>query len=239
MARTVGVTHQDGVSPFLKCRISQDFGGALGEVTVTGYLTEQCEMELRSVWESPFAQDTIGDTAKGAKPAAIGQTYSENTTRTLWNSQQTWEGTEPPELTMTIKLIARNNAKQEVNAPIMYLLMMASPELLNSIPVDVESSELGVDWDPSAMSLNLSNIGSDKPVFNSGFSVSGVKTGRIPAIAMFEIGGRIMLPMRISSVSYDVNAPKTPTGDFAYNTVTITAAPKRMFNRSDIPKYFS
>ena len=211
MASNCGVPSDDGVSPFLKCKITQNIGG--NSVSVTGYLTESCDLELRSLWESPFGQDSLGDVSKVAKTANIGQSLSENTSKTQWNSQQTWEGTEPPEITIQLKFIAYTDALEEVNKPIMCLMQMASPELLAKLPVDVD--------------VNTENL-----------TKSEVSMGRIPQVAAFDIGRRTILPMRISSVSYDMNAPKTPQGYFAYNTVTITAAPKQMFNRSDIPNIF-
>lgn len=211
MAYSCGVPNDDGVSPFLKCKITQKIGNE--SISVTGYLTESCDLELRSLWESPFGQDSLGDVSKVAKTAGIGQSMTENTSKTKWNSQQTWEGTEPPEITIQLKLIAYTNALEEVNKPIMYLMQMASPELLDNLPVDVD--------------VDFSNVSNTK-----------VTTGRIPQVAAFDLGRRTILPMRISSVSYDMNAPKTKQGHFAYNTVTITAAPKQMFNRSDIPNIF-
>lgn len=221
MAVMVGVPNDDGVSRFLKCYITQNINGQA--VTVIGYLTESCEIELRSLWESPFGNDSLGDTAKMVKAGGITQSMSETTSKTKWNSQQTWEGTEPPEVTIQLKFIAYTDAYKEVNKPIMLLMQMASPELLNTLPLDV-------DFDSSK--VNLTSF-SD---FDTGISA---ETGRIPMVAMFDFGRKKTLPMRISSVSYDLNAPKTKNGLFAYCTVTITAAPKQLFNRSDIPNYFS
>ena len=231
MANSCGVPDDDGISPFLKCKITQQING--NSISVTGYLTESCDIELRSLWESPFGQDSLGDVGKIAKTASIGQSMTENTSKTQWNSQQTWEGTEPPEITIQLKFIAYTNALEEVNKPIMYLMQMASPELLGKLPVDVDVSEMDVSYDYDQMNLtSFSN-------FDSGVNVSsGMSTGRIPQVAAFDLGRRTILPMRISSVSYDLNAPKTKQGYFAYNTVTITAAPKQMFNRSDIPNIF-
>ncbi|UTM60415.1 hypothetical protein L4174_023820 (plasmid) [Photobacterium sp. CCB-ST2H9] len=63
--------------------------------------------------------------------------------------------------------------------------------------------------------------------------------GREPQDAIFDIGRRIKIKMRIHDVQYDLNLPKTNDGYFAYQTVTLTASPKGMINRSQIPQYFT
>ncbi|MGI2961154.1 hypothetical protein ACRTDT_23635, partial [Vibrio alginolyticus] len=69
------------------------------------------------------------------KTSSVAQTVSDKTSKTLWNSQQVWQGNEPPEITATLKFVAFTNAKSEVNDPIKYLAQMISPELKNTVPV--------------------------------------------------------------------------------------------------------
>ncbi|MCR9568822.1 hypothetical protein NB524_00400 [Vibrio alginolyticus] len=201
MAVICGVPSDDGISDFLKCRITQSIGGV--DVTVVGYLTEECTLSLTSLWESPFEGDTVGNAGVIDKGASIVQAQTEKTSKTQWNSQQVWEGIEPPEVTIQLLLVAYSNASQEVDLPIQYLMQMASPELLNTSPISTDS------------------VG-----------------GRVPMAAVFNIGRKFISPMRISDVSFDLNAPKTKIGDYAYNTVTLTASPKNMINKSQITNYF-
>ncbi|ALR95452.1 hypothetical protein [Vibrio alginolyticus] len=201
MAVIVGVPNDDGVSIHNKCAITQVIGGQ--EITVIGYMTDECQLAFRAIWEAPFEGDSVGNISALDKTSSIAQTVSDKTSKTLWNSQQVWQGNEPPEITVTLKFVAFTNAKLEVNDPIKYLAQMISPELQNTVPVS--SDGLG---------------------------------GRVPSDARFKIGKALNLPMRISEVSYDINAPKTRDGNFAYNTVTITAAPKQMINQSQIPNHF-
>lgn len=55
---------------------------------------------------------------------------------------------------------------------------------------------------------------------------------------MFDIGRQFKISMRVKDVSFDLTAPKTEDGYFAYNTVTLTCSPKQMYNRSQIPQIF-
>lgn len=201
MAIRCGVPADDGVSDFLKVKITQNIGGQ--DVHVVGYLSDSCEMALNSVWGSPFVGDSLGDVSKVEKTAAIAQSATEKTSKTKWNSQQVWDGIEPPEVTLQIRFFAYTDARKEVDLPIMYLLQMASPELMETLPADMDGN-----------------------------------VGRIPAVAIFDIGRTRKLPMRISNVSYDMNAPKTKDGYFATNVVSVTASPKQIFNRSEIPSYW-
>ncbi|UTZ44595.1 hypothetical protein [Vibrio campbellii] len=201
MAIRVGAPDDDGISEYNKCRISQVIGGS--EVMVTAYMTEECLMEFRALWESPFEGDSVGDVGAVSKTASLAQSINEKTSKTVLNSQQVWQGNEPPELTLTLRLHAYTNAKSEVDDPIKYLSQMISPELEELVPISSDS--LG---------------------------------GRIPSDAAFNIGRKFQILMRISQVSFNVNAPKTNQGHFAYNTVTVTAAPKTMINKSQIPNIF-
>lgn len=201
MAIICGVPSDDGVSDYLKLRITQKIGDQ--EVTVVGYLTEECRLSLRSLWESPFEGDSVGNAGVIDKGASIVQVQTERTSKTQWNSQQVWSGIEPPEVTIQALFLAYTDAHREVDLPIKYLMQMESPELLNKLPVSTKQ------------------VG-----------------GRVPSDAMFNIGRKFISSMRISEVSFDLNAPKTKLGNYAYSVVSITAAPKQMINKSNIPNYF-
>lgn len=201
MAVVVGVPDDDGISEYNKCRITQNIAGT--EVTVVAYMTEECQLAFRALWESPFEGDSVGDVAAISKTASLVQSIDDKTSKTELNSQQVWQGNEPPELNLTLRFHAYTNAKTEVDDPIKYLSQMISPELEELVPISSDG------------------IG-----------------GRIPADAAFNIGRKLQLVMRISEVSFDVNAPKTNQGHYAYNTVTITAAPKKMINKSQVPNIF-
>ncbi|RYU41120.1 hypothetical protein ERW49_18810 [Aliivibrio finisterrensis] len=62
--------------------------------------------------------------------------------------------------------------------------------------------------------------------------------GRVPGEAMFNVGRKFIMPMVISNVTYNLNAPKTPQNNYAYNTVTLTVSPKTMINKSEVPNKF-
>ncbi|CAH0543046.1 hypothetical protein [Vibrio marisflavi] len=205
MAVMCGVPDDDGISRSLKCTITQEINGAT--ITVVGYMSEECQLSLRSMWESPFAGDSVGNAGQIDKLASVMQTQSDKTSKTQMNSDQVWEGIEPPEVSVTLKFVAYTNARIEVDLPIEYLNQMASPELLNATPV--------------------------------GMSDGGVSVGgRIPDAATFDLGRKFKAKMRISDVSFNVNAPKTQDGHYAYNTVSLTVAPKSMINKSQIPNFF-
>lgn len=59
--------------------------------------------------------------------------------------------------------------------------------------------------------------------------------GRIPAPARFNVGRKMIASMVISDLSYNLSAPKTNDGYYAYNTVTMNVSTPRMINKYDIP----
>lgn len=201
----VGVPSDDGVADALKVQITQQ-GTESGDISVIGYMLEGSSFSLSSAWAAPFEGDHLGNAGVVDKGAQIYQTVYGETFKTQFNSNNIWEGTEPPEVTLSLYFHAYSDAKKEVNDPISYLMQMASPELkegsIDSIPTD------------------------------------GI-IGREPPPVMFDIGRRIKISMRVQDVQYDLTAPKTKDGYFAHNTVTITAAPKAMINRSQIPNLYT
>ena len=172
MAVICGVPPDDGVSEFLKCRITQSIGGA--EVTVVAYMTEECQMSLRSLWESPFDGDSVGNAGIVDKGASIVQAESEKTSKTQWNSQQVWEGIEPPETNLTLQLMAYTNPHKEVDLPIKYLMQMTSPELLETLPISTEQVGGRV---PAAAAFNLGRkFVAYMRISEVSFNVNGAKT---------------------------------------------------------------
>ncbi|EGQ7810386.1 hypothetical protein I6Y99_004430 [Vibrio parahaemolyticus] len=82
------------------------------------------------------------------------------------------------------------------------------------------------------MQFSSANLRANMPIGLDG------QVGRIPSPATFNIGRKMIAPMIIKDVSFDLNAPKTSDGYYAYNTVALTVSMPRMINRYDIPNVF-
>lgn len=132
MAITCGVSDKDGISPFYKASITQDIPN-VGSVTVTGYITGETQIQLSQMWGEPFSDDTAGK-AVGEKSSAVGQSMSGYTTKTLLNSKLVWNGAEALTFNLELGFVAIDDAKREVNDPIMYLKQMSSAELNDLAP---------------------------------------------------------------------------------------------------------
>lgn len=128
-----GAIMPDGISPFLKVYITSQTS------MVVGYIGEGSSASIESMWESPFANDSLGGVA-GAITAAAGklaggaQAASGNTSKSDFNSLLIWEGQQPPEFNLVVDFKAEMNAKIEVMDAIMTLKQMASPELNAAMP---------------------------------------------------------------------------------------------------------
>lgn len=133
MAIYCGVSDSDGISDFYKASIMQEIPG-VGNVTVTGYITGETQIQLSQDWGSPFSEDTAGN-AVGGKVSAIAQHELTLTTKTLLNSKLVWNGSDPLTFDLELSFIAIDDAKREVNDPIMYLMQMSSPELNDRMPI--------------------------------------------------------------------------------------------------------
>ncbi|EIA1616174.1 hypothetical protein K6825_004352, partial [Escherichia coli] len=125
----------DGISPLLKVYIRNNSNTDM----VVGYIGEGSSVELSSIWQSPFENQSVGGLLGGISSAAGSladtlQTATGVTTKTLFNSMLVWEGQEPPEFNLVIDFMATVNAQLEVNAAINALLKMESPELNNVAP---------------------------------------------------------------------------------------------------------
>lgn len=128
-----GAIMPDGISPFLKVYITSQTS------MVIGYIGEGSSASLESMWESPFANDSLGGVAgaiseAGGKVAGMVQATTGNTSKSEFNSLLIWQGQQPPEFSLVIDLMATVNAKIEVNDAIMTLQQMASPELNAMLP---------------------------------------------------------------------------------------------------------
>lgn len=124
----VGMTGNDGLSEFLKVYITKEITD-IGQVTVVGYIGEGATYDLTSQWNPPFENDNLGDAGYLQKTAEYGQALTGLTAKSEFNTLLNWQGIEPPAITLPIHLKAFNDAKSEVEDPIMFLEMMASPEL--------------------------------------------------------------------------------------------------------------
>jgi len=123
-----GAIMPDGVSPFLKAYISNE------ESMVVGYIGDGAVAAMQALWESPFENDSVGSVA-GVSTVSNGiQAVSENTSTTVINSLMVWQGQKPPQITLPLHFMAKVDAQVEVQAAIMTLLQMASPELGVALP---------------------------------------------------------------------------------------------------------
>ncbi|MGL6448792.1 hypothetical protein CF123_17885 [Aeromonas veronii] len=135
-----GVGNNDGISSYLKVRISNDAGDM-----VTAYIGEGSSKNLSSTWTSPFESDALGKSQGLSKAGDAAQTATDMTSVTQFNSRMVWEGTTPPTLNLTLKFLAFSDPKTEVHDAIMLLEKMASPELNKMTPGGRRPSTVTVD----------------------------------------------------------------------------------------------
>lgn len=173
-----GVPDGDGVSPFYKTFFTQEIKG-VGQVTVAGYTSSEVRIELNQLWNSPFAGDTAGNAGSMQKTAQIGQAFSDQTTKTLWNSKMVYDGTEAIEFSVQIELVAESDAKREVNDPIMYLMMMSSPNENNTLPTLQRPQPVTMDLGRKIKAdVYIKNVGFDEhaPKTKEGYYTSNTVT---------------------------------------------------------------
>lgn len=127
MAKYFGVRDSDGISYFYKAVLTQ------ADKSVVGYISE-CTLESSQIWTSPFEGDTAGNAGGAEKLSGIGQTQSQMTTKTLWNSSLVWEGAETLEFQLTLEFIAYADAVNEVDLAVQTLLQFSAPELKDMSP---------------------------------------------------------------------------------------------------------
>lgn len=123
-----GAIMPDGISPLMKIYIRTD------EDMVVGYIGDGSSATLSAMWQSPFENQSLSGimgavSQKLDATANVIQSASGVTAKTIFNSMLVWEGQQPPEFSLTVDLMATQNAQIEVNAAITTLLKMCSPEL--------------------------------------------------------------------------------------------------------------
>ncbi|MDC9590755.1 hypothetical protein PSI23_16045 [Xenorhabdus sp. XENO-10] len=123
-----GAVMPDGISPFLKAFITNE------ESMVVGYIGDGAMATLQALWESPFENDSIGSMAGTSTISNGVQAMTDNTSITRINSLMVWQGQKPPQITLPLHFMAKQDAKVEVQSAIMTLLQMASPELGVAMP---------------------------------------------------------------------------------------------------------
>lgn len=207
-----GVSDDDGINAALKCHISGNVDGT--DIGIYAYIIEGSSLSLESRFNNPFEGDHVGGNVLG-KAGALAQEAMDVTLKSKANSIAVWDGIGQAQFSLVLYFHAYVDAKKEVNDPIKYLLMMMSPELSEVLPIGLNTAE----------EMTTGNV-------------SGLK-GRSPRQYVFDIGRSIKVPAVITNVSYDLSAPKTTDGYFAYNTVQLTIQPKNIFNRSEISSVFS
>lgn len=124
----------DGISPLMKVYIRSQTD------MVVGYIGDGSSVQLASMWQSPFENQSVGGLLGGLGAAAGSladtiQSATGMTSKSVFNSMLVWEGQQPPEFNLVVDLMATTNAQIEVNLAISTLLKMASPELNNIAPL--------------------------------------------------------------------------------------------------------
>lgn len=122
---TVGVSDRS-LSPRLMAFIQ----GAAG--TICGALGEGATRDLAANWDSPFEQDSAGSFFE--KTGGVAQATQGVTSKTEFNSTQVWNGNMPHTFNLPLEFYAIRDAYSEVQAAIMALERMASPELNGLFP---------------------------------------------------------------------------------------------------------
>lgn len=192
-----GAIMPDGISPLLKIYITSETD------MVVGYIGDGSSAGIASSWQSPFENQSLSgvmgainqkmDAASGVIQSLYGIT-----SKTTFNSMLVWEGQEPPAFSLTLDLMATQDAYIEVNAAITALLKMSSPELNDFTAL-----------------------------------------GRRPSTVVLNIGRNVSLAdVVIRDVNYQLDAPKTPTGLFTHNTVTLQCSGITSLNRSNVSTVF-
>lgn len=123
-----GAVFPDGVSKYLKVYITS------GEDSVTGYLTDGGSAELTANWMSAFEGDSLGSVA-GESLSNATQAVTNTTSISRFNSLLVWNGSTPMTFNLPVYFQATADANLEVNAAIMALSAMASPELGDFTPM--------------------------------------------------------------------------------------------------------
>ncbi|WP_163836768.1 hypothetical protein [Spartinivicinus ruber] len=117
------------ISPYLKCWIHQH------TTLVVGAIGEGTSKEFSATWSSPFETDSLGAQETVQKTAGLTQSLTGLTSVTTLNSQQVWEGNQPHQFSITLQLYALVEPKNEVEAAIQALELMATPDVDAIMPL--------------------------------------------------------------------------------------------------------
>lgn len=91
--------------------------------TVTARLPQEIQLQLSSVWDSPFVQST-GNALVESLSNAVGVS-----SKLQYASAQIWSGSSPIEITLNLEFYAESDPAREVLQPIIQLSRMALPRL--------------------------------------------------------------------------------------------------------------
>lgn len=103
-----------------------------GAGTVCAVLGEGATRDLQANWDSPFEQDNLGSVRE--KTGAVAQVALDVTSKTTFNSIQVWNGNAPHTFNLPLVFYALRDAYSEVQAAIIALEQMASPEVNAILP---------------------------------------------------------------------------------------------------------
>ncbi|MDE1465088.1 hypothetical protein [Spartinivicinus poritis] len=117
------------ISPYLKCWIHQS------TTLVVGAIGEGTSKDISTTWSSPFETDSLGAQEPVQKSAGLTQSLTGLTSVTTLNSQQVWEGNQPHQFTLSLQLYALVDPKNEVEAAIKALELMATPDVNDLVPL--------------------------------------------------------------------------------------------------------
>lgn len=100
--------------------------------TVVALLGEGATRSLSANWESPFEQDNAGGVWE--KTGGVVQAWFGATSKSTFNSTQIWNGNVPHTFDLPLIFYAINDAYSEVQAAIIALEEMMSPEVNSAMP---------------------------------------------------------------------------------------------------------
>lgn len=198
------------VSPYLKTWIAQD------GVVVCGVTGEGTSKEIQANWSSPFEGEAVGSKFEkvggllqtGAVDFVPGVNLKNTTSITALQSRQVWGGNRPTQFSIVLQLYALENPQKEVIDALIALEKMASPDLKNTIPIDLKAL------------VGMSN---------------GNKLGRIPSPVIINIGrNAIYTDCVIESLSVPLDKEKNADGQLIRAEVNLQIQTMQMLNKSDV-----
>ncbi|MCG3884096.1 hypothetical protein I3271_05300 [Photobacterium leiognathi] len=205
-----GVPADDGISDSLKVHITfQDDGEQEQDISIVGYLVEGSSVSLSNSYIEPFSGDTIDSIDR------IEEKFKKLITMTKAATD------------VTFNTVLNSVSVWEGTNPITFSLVLyfhayndAKREVMEPIRQLLRAA--------------LPELSEVVPFPTSG----GEDWGRVPKTCMVDIGRKIKVPLCIDDVQYEIDAPKTRDGDFAYNTVTLNCTMKQVMQRSSVTEHF-